>query len=728
MFSVIFSRNAFSLIIFIAALANLVIGGLVLADSPRRKVNRIYSVLCVMLAVWAVAFIGLNINAHHPFFSLFWARLYAGSLLLVPPLFYHLILGSIGNPFKDQSPAIPDFFERVKQLAYVFAVGWFFLSYRSIFPARLFPGQIFYFPSVGQQFWISVGVYALLSALGIFLLSRHAQLARDATQKNRLFYMLAGAGCIIFGLGLSVILTQATQVPGGWIIAAGHLSTTLCMVLIAYALTTNQLYHFSEFFRKTAAFLTMTSILLAVFGGTHLLSQKLLVPYLPRSDFFALGMASVVMAIVFHPLRFRVQNMVDRVFFSRRFDQLQRLRGLSRRVLSSADRDELMNILFSNLREIGFGSVCLLLKDPQKPLFHIRKSLGLPPAADGFFLKSDSLLIQYLREEKKELIRDEVTRRILADWERQALSDEMEILNSEICFPLFSTRRRALFGLIALGSSDLGYSSYKGRNIFWLKSVIDNAGIMLDNFYHQEFANALIPYVGRTWADEMRRNKEGFRERLAGHRTWVSVMMVDIRHFTTMSAHMDPREVVSLLKEFRSRVAPVVYRYQGTIDKFIGDAVMVVFGLPILPALHNPDKNAALCATALMNEIESMNQRRASVGYKEPISIGIGISSGEVIAGNVDSGDRLEYTVIGDAVNMVARLEDLAGDNQILLSPATYNKVKDYCEVNAWPPRLLTGFDDPVPVYELMRAVENPISDISGIAPPRDAGRIAANQ
>src|SRR5205085_9852345 len=135
---------------------------------------------------------------------------------------------------------------------------------------------------------------------------------------------------------------------------------------------------------------------------------------------------------------------------------------------------------------------------------HIKKSMGLSANAEGFFLRSDSLLIQYLREEKKELIRDEVTRRILADWERQALTDEMEIVHAEICFPLFSTRRRALFGVLVLGNSELGYSSYIGRNIFWLKSVIDNAGIMLDNFYHYEFANALIPYVGRTWADEMR--------------------------------------------------------------------------------------------------------------------------------------------------------------------------------------------------------------------------------
>jgi adenylate cyclase len=297
----------------------------------------------------------------------------------------------------------------------------------------------------------------------------------------------------------------------------------------------------------------------------------------------------------------------------------------------------------------------------------------------------------------------------------------MDILQSEICFPLFSTRRRALFGVITLGNSDLGYSSYKGRNIFWLKSVIDNAGIMLDNFYHQEFASALVPYVGRTWASEMRRNKEGFRERLAGHRTWVSVLMVDIRHFTPLSARLDPSEVVELLQEFRLRIAPIVYRHQGTIDKFIGDAIMIVFGLPILPLLKNPDKNAVECALDIMKEIEAMNPKVFRSGRKERISIGIGVSSGDVIAGNVDSGDRVEYTVIGDAANMVARLEDMAGDNQILISAATHEKVKESVITNALPARAVQGFHEPIVVYELI--ANNPAASESGFG-----GRLAANQ
>lgn len=718
-------RNIFALVILFTALVNLVLGGLVIFDSPRRKINRLFCLLCVTLFVWGISFIGYNLSRSMTF-SLLWARLYAVSLLFVPPIFYHMILGGVGNPLKGRESDMSGLFERLKQLAYVFSIGWFVLMARSMTAQVSTETAAFAFPTMGQQFWIAAVAYTVLMGVAITLLSRQLSSSKDPSQKSRLIHMLMGTTAIVIAGIFTVLLTYAVHFHAPWLVTVGHLSSTLCMALIAYSLTTSHLYRLSELLRKTLAFIVMTIILLVVFGTTHFLSAKLLLPYIPRSDFFALGMASIIMALLFHPLRYRVQNLVDRIFFTQQYDQMQRLRGLSRRVLSSADRDELLNILFSSLKSIGFHSMSLLLKDPQKAIFHIRKSNGLSPNAEGFFLRTDSLLIQHVREEKGELIRDEVTRRILTDWERQAISDEMEVLQAEICFPLFSTRRRALFGVITLGNSDLGYSSYKGRNIFWLKSVIDNAGIMLDNFYHQEFANALVPYVGRTWATEMRRNKEGFRERLAGYRTWVSVLMVDIRHFTPLTGRLDPREVVDLLKDFRSRVAPIVYRHQGTIDKFIGDAVMIVFGLPILPHLANPDKNAVECSLDIMREIENMNEKRFQAGHKEAIAIGIGVSSGEVIAGNVDSGDRVEYTVIGDAANMVARIEDLAGDNQILLSPATYHRVKEVATVKAWKPRYLTGFDEPVVIYELLSLL-----DASSALNPKDvssSGQIAVNE
>jgi len=719
------TRNIFVLAILFSAITDVILGGLVLSESPRRKINRVFGLLSLSLAIWGISFVGYN-SSNRSDLVIVWTKLYTLAVLFVPPLFYHLILGSVGNLTKGYGPTLSNFYSRIKVLAYVFSAGWFVLMVGGVLPTKAENPGVFLTPVMNQQFWLATAFYLILATIAVILLIHQTMASKDATQKSRLLYMLFGSVAIVAGRVFSVILSSGFDVHIVGLTSAGYLASSVCLGLIGYSLTTSHLYHFPELVRKTLALLAMTVILLGAFGGAHLFSEKLLVPYIPHGHFFAMAVASITMALLFHPLRFRVQNMVDRLFFYQRYDQMQRLRGLSRRVLSSADRDELLNTLFSSLRGIGFSSTCLLLKDPQKSIFQIKKSSGLDDNAEGFFLRTDSLLIQHLREEKEELIREALTRRILPDWERQSITDEMDLLKAEICFPLFSTRRRALFGVLTLGNSELGYSSYKGRNIFWLKAVIDNAGIMLDNFYHQEFANALIPYVGRTWANEMRRNKEGFRERLAGHRTWVSVLMVDIRHFTPLSARLDPREVVGLLKEFRSCIAPVVYRYQGTIDKFIGDAVMIVFGLPILPHLPNPDANAVECGASILKEIEVMNMRRFQAGHKETVSVGIGISSGEVIAGNVDSGDRLEYTVIGDAANMVARLEDLAGDNQILISAATYARVKEGVTARALQPRFISGFNDAVTIYELLSTEAT--RGIAQEALPKEVDQLAANQ
>src|SRR5687768_7479500 len=107
-------KNAVSLVVLFCALTNLVLGGLVLYDSPRRKVNRLFTLLCVTLFGWGMSFIGLN-YCHSVAYSHAWVRLYAACMLFVPPIFYHLILGSIGNPLKGQDFALSDFYERLRQ-------------------------------------------------------------------------------------------------------------------------------------------------------------------------------------------------------------------------------------------------------------------------------------------------------------------------------------------------------------------------------------------------------------------------------------------------------------------------------------------------------------------------------------------------------------------------------------------------------------------------------------
>ena len=137
----------------------------------------------------------------------------------------------------------------------------------------------------------------------------------------------------------------------------------------------------------------------------------------------------------------------------------------------------------------------------------------------------------------------------------------------------------------------------------------------------------------------------------------VAVLFIDIRGFTAMAEDLEPAAVLGLLNEYRRRVTAPVLRNGGVIDKFIGDAVMAVFGVP---RPHAIDAGAAIrCVVEVLESVAAWNEERVRDG-KAPVNVGVGAHYGEAIVGVVGEGERLEYTVIGDTVNLAQRAERIA--------------------------------------------------------------------
>ncbi|MGH6689374.1 MAG: adenylate/guanylate cyclase domain-containing protein [Gammaproteobacteria bacterium] len=209
---------------------------------------------------------------------------------------------------------------------------------------------------------------------------------------------------------------------------------------------------------------------------------------------------------------------------------------------------------------------------------------------------------------------------------------------------------------------------------------------------------AFTRYVAREVVEEVLKDPEQLA--LTGERREVTVLFCDIRGFTPMAERLAPEEVVSLLNEFYTLMIETTFKHDGTLDKFLGDAVMAVFGAPIA----HPDHaiRAVRTATDMRNGIAELNERRVTHG-KVPIGIGIGLSLGEVVAGTVGTEDRMEYTVIGDSVNLAARLVDNARPaGRILISQRTYEAVRDHVEVKDLGPLKVKGKEEEVEVYEVV--------------------------
>ncbi|MFB0527409.1 MAG: adenylate/guanylate cyclase domain-containing protein [bacterium] len=191
------------------------------------------------------------------------------------------------------------------------------------------------------------------------------------------------------------------------------------------------------------------------------------------------------------------------------------------------------------------------------------------------------------------------------------------------------------------------------------------------------------------------------RLQLGGERKRATVLISDVRNFTAMSEKLPPEEVVDFLNEYFSEMVSVVTKYEGTLDKFIGDALLAVFGAPIA---HPDDARKAVFAALEMQEkLKEFNKKRVMKGKNE-IRIGIAVHTGNLVAGNIGSEVRMEYTVIGDTVNLTSRLEPLNKQfgTQILISESTYREVKDDIEVREIPAVELRGKEEKVKVYDVL--------------------------
>jgi adenylate cyclase len=208
---------------------------------------------------------------------------------------------------------------------------------------------------------------------------------------------------------------------------------------------------------------------------------------------------------------------------------------------------------------------------------------------------------------------------------------------------------------------------------------------------------AFTRYVAREVVEEILKDPESMV--LRGERREVTVLFCDVRGFTPLSERLSPEEVVLLLNDFYTLMIETTFKHDGTLDKFMGDAVMAIFGAPIA----HPDHSARAVLTALdMREgIAGLNEKRAREG-KEGVSIGIGVSAGEAVAGTVGTEDRMEYTVIGDSVNLAARLESNAKPGQILISQRTWDRVRGVVEVSPLGRIKVKGKEEEVEVYEVL--------------------------
>jgi class 3 adenylate cyclase/tetratricopeptide (TPR) repeat protein len=184
---------------------------------------------------------------------------------------------------------------------------------------------------------------------------------------------------------------------------------------------------------------------------------------------------------------------------------------------------------------------------------------------------------------------------------------------------------------------------------------------------------------------------------IESERRIATVMFADISGFTAMSEKMDPEQVTCVMNDCFCMMGDCIETHGGTIDKFIGDCVMVLFGVP--KALEDAPQKAVNAAIEIRNQLYKFNKEK---NLSIPLNIHIGINTGPVVSGMVGSDQKQEFTVMGDTVNLASRIEGASQTGQILVGPTTYKATKSGYTYKPLPPVTLKGKAEPVPVYELL--------------------------
>ena len=223
---------------------------------------------------------------------------------------------------------------------------------------------------------------------------------------------------------------------------------------------------------------------------------------------------------------------------------------------------------------------------------------------------------------------------------------------------------------------------------------------ILEGKNKEKIKNAMGKYLSQDIMKNVVQNIDDIK--LGGKKANVTVLFSDIRGFTSMSEKMTAEEVSLILNEYFSEMEPIITKYNGVINKFIGDAVMAIFGEPIQDLNH--PQNAVKCAVEMLKKVEQLREKWLLEG-KPKIEIGIGINTGEAFVGNIGSEKRLEYTVIGDTVNLASRIESYnkVYKTNLLISSSTYSHVSDIVDVIKIADVTIRGKAKKMDIYEVLK-------------------------
>jgi len=387
--------------------------------------------------------------------------------------------------------------------------------------------------------------------------------------------------------------------------------------------------------------------------------------------------------------------VTDAAALRRDYEKLRVSFELTRAIAGELDVDRLLTKILDTafqLLPVDRGVVLLLESGKPKPRC-VRTKRG-----DGEEVALSTTIINEVLRDRSAVLSSDA---LMDSRFKGAQSIIMQGIRSSMAVPLIYSDQ--LLGIMVL-DSQVAANAFSEKDLQLTQALANQAAVAIQNSLYaakieqeaitrQRFQRLLSPAIAELVLSGEVEVQKGGQSRN------ISVFFSDIRGFTAMSEKRTAQAVVDMLNEYFELMVEVIFKYQGTLDKFVGDEIMALFGAPVVSEDHA--YRSVKVAVEQMQALEEWNLVRVAEG-EEPIRVGIGINTGEVVAGYLGSSKALEYTVIGDVVNTASRLCSRAGAGEIVISKSTFEIVKDQFNVEELPPAQVKGKAQALQIYRVL--------------------------
>ena len=485
------------------------------------------------------------------------------------------------------------------------------------------------------------------------------------------------------------------------------LPSILFPIAIAYSITRHNLFDVDVYIKRAVGYGLMTAIVGTTYFALQVtLKSVIFTPILgARAEYVYPVIFALLVVFLFNPINRMVQDIVDRLFFRKKFDYKETVISISEALSSVLNLDEIVRQINGCVRKemfIDSSGVIVLAGHPDGHLgFRLADQDGKDDGNETTFRVADNdPLISLVTREKRLITRYDVAEDPrYADY-REACGNRFSELGASLAIPMLYQDR--VNAVITVGNKKSGHFFGK-EDIELLSTLASHGAVSIENarmaeqMQKEEIVRTnLSRYLSPQIVEGI--VKSDMQINLGGDRKVVTVLFSDIRDFTSITESRPPDQLVRLLNEYFTGMAEVIFANQGSLDKYIGDAIVAVFG-SLIP-LENPESHAVNAAIGMMRRLQELNRHWVERG-DFTMEMGIGINTGEVFLGNIGSSERMEFTVIGDTVNVASRFSSLARAGQILVTDSVSKRLDGQIRQIHHPPSALKGKTEQFDVHEI---------------------------